>query len=99
MVDCSGRKRTVKIQDDQLVLTPARCLIPCSRIPAWTWIGRTRASRPIKDKQLAKSGTGGDLPTYVGALPPEGVQAWDWQKTWNARMRKSPEKKGKLGKE
>jgi len=55
--------------------------------------------RPAKDSPLAKAGAGRDLPTYVGAVPPEGVQAWDWQKTWNARMRKFPEKKGKTGKE
>src|SRR5262249_13088105 len=34
--------------------------------------------RPIKDKQLATSGAGGDLPTYVGAVPPAGVEPWDW---------------------
>jgi hypothetical protein len=55
--------------------------------------------RPTQNSELAKGGAGGDLPSYVGAVPPEGVKQWDWQKTWNARMRKSPEKKGKLGKE
>jgi hypothetical protein len=39
---------------------------------------------------------GGDLPSYVGAIPPEGVY---WQKTWKARMRKSPQKKEKKDKE
>ena len=51
----------------------------------------------IQDDQLVFDG--GDLPTYVGAVPASGVQQWDWQKTWTARMRKSPEKKGKTGKE
>jgi hypothetical protein len=53
----------------------------------------------IKDTASAKAGAGGDLPTYVGAVPPAGAEPWDWQKTWDARMRKSPEKKGKTGKE
>jgi hypothetical protein len=49
--------------------------------------------RPRVDFPLAKGGAGGDLPTYVGALPPEGVEARDWQKTWKARMRTSTQKK------
>jgi serine/threonine protein kinase len=27
------------------------------------------------------------LPAYVGALPPEGVEPWDWDKTWSALTR------------
>ena len=27
------------------------------------------------------------LPAYVGAVPPEGVEAWDWEKTWKALTR------------
>jgi hypothetical protein len=42
-----------------------------------------------KDSPLASGGAGGDLPTYVGAVPPKGVEPWDWQKTWNARVAKS----------
>jgi hypothetical protein len=45
--------------------------------------------RPAKDSPLASGGAGGELPTYVGAVPPEGVETWDWQKTWNARVAKS----------
>jgi hypothetical protein len=45
--------------------------------------------RVAKDSPLAGGGAGGDLPTYVGAVPPEGLGPWDWQKTWNARMAKS----------
>ena len=41
--------------------------------------------RPSKACELATAGAGGDLPTYVGALPPEGVEPWDWEKTWKAR--------------
>ncbi|MBM4071343.1 MAG: hypothetical protein FJ271_20760 [Planctomycetes bacterium] len=43
---------------------------------------------PAKDSPLASAGVGGDLPRYVGALPPEGVEMWDWSKTWNARARR-----------
>jgi hypothetical protein len=45
--------------------------------------------RPAADSPLASEGAGGDLPTYVGAVPPEGVEPWDWQKTWNARVAKA----------
>jgi eukaryotic-like serine/threonine-protein kinase len=45
--------------------------------------------RPAKDSPLASGGAGGDLPVYVGAVPPEGVEPWEWQKTWNARAAKS----------
>jgi hypothetical protein len=55
--------------------------------------------RPKTGLPLAKGGAGGDLPTYVGALPPEGIAAWDWQKTWNARMGKVGQKEGKIDKE
>jgi hypothetical protein len=46
--------------------------------------------RPAKDSQLATSGAGvtdPSLPAYVGAVPPEGVEPWDWQKTWLALTR------------
>jgi serine/threonine protein kinase len=46
--------------------------------------------RPAKDSPLATGGAGaGDipLPAYVGAVPPEGVEPWDWDKTWSALMR------------
>jgi serine/threonine protein kinase len=54
--------------------------------------------RPAKDSPLAGGGAGGDLPTYVGAVPPEGVEPWDWQKTWDARAGKSGSER-KTGKE
>jgi hypothetical protein len=41
--------------------------------------------RPAADSPLATGGAGGDLPKYVGALPPEGAQTWDWDRTWNSR--------------
>jgi hypothetical protein len=40
--------------------------------------------RPPKDSPLARAGAGGDLPGYVGAVSPEGVTPWDWEKTWKA---------------
>jgi hypothetical protein len=42
--------------------------------------------RPPKDSPLAKAGAGKDLPGYVGAVPPEGVPGWDWEKTWKAQV-------------
>jgi hypothetical protein len=47
--------------------------------------------RPAKNSPLATGGAGGDLPVYVGAVPPEGVEPWDWDKTWNARARTGKE--------
>jgi serine/threonine protein kinase len=41
--------------------------------------------RPAADSPLAGSGAGGDLPGYVGAVPPAGAEAWDWTKTWESR--------------
>ena len=40
---------------------------------------------PKKDSPLATGGAGGDLPTYAGAIPPEGVEPWDWDITWRSR--------------
>ena len=34
------------------------------------------------DSPLATAGIGGDLPSYVGAVPPDGAQPWDWNKVW-----------------
>ncbi|MFQ5733354.1 MAG: protein kinase [Planctomycetaceae bacterium] len=42
--------------------------------------------RPKKDFPLATGGAGGDLPNYAGAVPPKGVQRWDWDVTWRSRM-------------
>lgn len=47
--------------------------------------------RPEKNSPLATAGAGGDLPAYVGAIPPDGVEPWDWAKTWNARGAKNRE--------
>jgi hypothetical protein len=44
--------------------------------------------RPPKDSPLARAGLGdGTLPAYVGAVPPEGVEPWDWDRTWRALAR------------
>jgi hypothetical protein len=55
--------------------------------------------RPVKNSPLGTGGAGGDLPSYVGALPPEGVSLWDWSKTWKARAGKHQEPSGKTGKD
>ena len=49
--------------------------------------------RPASGSPLATfgSGSGPGLPAYVGALTPEGVEPWDWQRTWHTRT-KRPEK-------
>lgn len=44
--------------------------------------------KPAKESPLAAEGAGNDLPTYVGAVPQEGVAAWNWQKTWMSRVKK-----------
>jgi serine/threonine protein kinase len=63
------------------------------RLPMPVGLSRDRSDpaflRPAADSALAKGGAGGDLPTYAGAVPPEGVEPWDWQKTWDARAAKS----------
>jgi len=41
--------------------------------------------RPAADSPLATGGAGKDdpsLPLYVGAVPPKGVDPWDWNATW-----------------
>jgi nitrous oxidase accessory protein NosD len=41
--------------------------------------------RPARDSPLATDGAGTEdpaLPCYVGAVPPEGVAPWDWERTW-----------------
>jgi hypothetical protein len=50
-------------------------------------LGHPNFLRPTKDSPLAKGGAGGSLPAYVGAVPPEGVPPWDWDKTWKAPPR------------
>jgi serine/threonine protein kinase len=45
--------------------------------------------RPKSESDLATRGIGGDLPTFVGALPPPGIAAWDWMQTWNSRHPKT----------
>lgn len=46
--------------------------------------------RPARDSLLATAGAGKtdpSLPSYVGALPPEGTPPWDWDRTWRARVK------------
>ena len=37
------------------------------------------------------------MPTYIGAVPPEGAAPWDWEKTWKARAQKRDSSTGKTG--
>jgi hypothetical protein len=69
---------------------PGRYEIPLTaddRIVSELEIRLSPPQRPSKDSPLATGGAGGDLPGYVGALPPEGVAPWDWDNTWKARVR------------
>jgi hypothetical protein len=53
--------------------------------------------RPGKASRLAGSGAGRndpELPRYIGALPPEGVEPWDWDRTWRVRSPRSDLDKG-----
>src|SRR5262249_35302124 len=48
--------------------------------------------QPKKDSPLATQGAGTEdpgLPTYVGAVTPEGAEPWNWQWTWDAFMNKT----------
>jgi serine/threonine protein kinase len=49
--------------------------------------GQADFLRPAKDSPLAAKGAGQtdpSLPSYVGAMPPEGTEPWDWTRTWQA---------------
>jgi hypothetical protein len=51
--------------------------------------------RPGPGSALATGGAGNadpSLPRYVGALPPEGAEPWDWDRTWRARAKQTAEK-------
>jgi hypothetical protein len=60
--------------------------------------------RPATREKWALQGAGRfdpTLPRYVGAVPPRGVEPWDWNVTWRAWMRRAlpaaksdPRKKG-----
>jgi serine/threonine protein kinase len=41
--------------------------------------------RPAKDSPLAARGAGQSdprFPTYIGAVPPVGIEPWDWDRAW-----------------
>ncbi|HUG91767.1 MAG TPA: protein kinase [Planctomycetaceae bacterium] len=47
--------------------------------------------RPAADSPLASGGAGSEtesLPKWVGAVPPEGSEAWDWAATWKTLIRR-----------
>src|SRR5262249_25756854 len=52
-------------------------------------LGDPNSLRPGANPSL---GTGGvkdvALPPYVGAVPPEGIEPWNWQWTWDAHFRR-----------
>ncbi len=50
--------------------------------------------QPPTGSPLAAQGAKDDpsLPSYVGAVPPEGVNAWAWDRTWRARVQKTADK-------
>jgi hypothetical protein len=45
--------------------------------------------QPAADSPLATGGSGADagLPAYVGAVPPAGAPAWDWNTTWESWLK------------
>ncbi len=52
--------------------------------------------RPPARSPLATAGAGKEdpsLPAYVGAVPPEGTEPWDWDRTWQARSGSAPDPK------
>jgi hypothetical protein len=80
------------------VLLPKSPGVPLLEAGALPSVDRTKPEdiRPKKDSPLATEGAGkndASLPAYIGALPPEGVAAWDWDRTWRARAPKVVEEK------
>jgi nitrous oxidase accessory protein NosD len=50
--------------------------------------------RPGKGSRLGTVGAGAryGLPAYIGALPPDGVPTWDWDRTWRSRVKLTGDK-------
>ena len=48
-------------------------------------IGSPLAAQGVKDDP--------SLPSYVGAVPPEGVNAWSWDRTWRRGVQTTADKK------
>jgi hypothetical protein len=45
--------------------------------------------RPPSDSALSSQGVGQrdpSLPVYIGAVPPQGVAPWDWDRTWRTHV-------------
>jgi hypothetical protein len=66
------------------------------KLPKVVFVSRAPSSpdflRPLPDSELASGGAGKNdpsLPTYVGAVPPVGMEPWDWEKTWKLRAQKT----------
>lgn len=78
--DLSGNEPTMPLAERDVKLDSVRFL---SRDPA-----DPNFMRPPSESPLATGGAGSDLPTYVGAVAPEGAELWDWPKLWAARYPK-----------
>ena len=54
--------------------------------------------QPLAESELATAGAGESegLPPYVGAVPPPGMEKWDWNKTWEAWTKTDPAEDGVL---
>jgi hypothetical protein len=66
---------SVPVADDDLKLTRVELLSRNSSDPNFL--------RPPKDSPLASRGVGRSdprFPKYIGAVPPEGAEAWDWDR-------------------
>jgi hypothetical protein len=53
-----------------------------SREPRQADFGRPARALLVADSAAGKNDP--SLPAYVGAVPPEGAQTWDWSRTWQA---------------
>jgi hypothetical protein len=63
-------------------LPAARTASPVGQVANLTYLGLASWSAVLMTTQPDPS-----LPAYVGAVPPEGVEPWDWEKTWLALTR------------
>jgi serine/threonine protein kinase len=60
--------------------------------PSWRDTKHPDFLRPPKSSPLVDQGAGRidpSLPAYIGAVPPAGLEPWDWERTWRSRMRKA----------
>src|SRR5262249_32788771 len=83
------RRPTGVSQIERAWIPPGPTDVIQERIPVLSReVGDVNFLRPTKGSPLATGGAGQTdpwLPSYVGALPPDGVEPWDWDRTWKAR--------------